>query len=655
MNSERMVGAPTQAVRKRMSLNARSWLHDRRVDVVVSVTLSAASFLLYLRTMAPDIVYADGGEFQFAAWTFSIVHPTGYPLFLILGGLFQHLIPLGNPAFRLNLFTVLTAALAIPIVYQIVLSLTNRRAAAAIAAASLALSSTFWRDAGGAEVYAFYGLLLALLLFAALRWMVSPTFGGAALFFAILGFALTHHRAILLWLPAFALLGGIVAWQRRHSVWGDHQVARALALACLVLLPLILYLYVPLRSQESPFVSISVSDEKTVWLYDNTLDGFVDYVLGRTFQSELTWDQVSERRFFALPFQILTQFGPLGALLGAVGIAAMIRKREWTSLLLCGAGAVATLIFAAIYHIADIEHYYIPVYIVWAIWIGMGFAGAVDLFRMVLPSRADRLLFPSLAIYVIVGIALLLFQFLWNYPAADRSGEDARAEWSRILASNIPENAILITNDRDEMTPFWYLQSVERVRQDLLGVFPLITPSPEHSNIVALTDSMLESGRPVIFIKQMRGIQVRYQLDTTNLPTVRVLGKIADTSPMYPSNTVVGERVHALGYDVSSSSENLTVNIKWQVVGRLDSNYVSFVHLLDGRVKVAQGDDHLVGGVFYPSSLWQVGEQIQDTHVVHLPPGLASGSLDLLAGFYRRDDMKELGEPVIIGTVQVKR
>ena len=40
-----------------------------------------------------------GGEFQFAAWNFSVVHPTGYPLYLTLGHLWSK-IPLGDVGFR---------------------------------------------------------------------------------------------------------------------------------------------------------------------------------------------------------------------------------------------------------------------------------------------------------------------------------------------------------------------------------------------------------------------------------------------------------------------------------------------------------------------------------------------------------------------------
>jgi hypothetical protein len=78
------------------------------------------------------------------------------------------------------------------------------------------------------------------------------------------------------------------------------------------------------------------------------------------------------------------------------------------------------------------------------------------------------------------------------------------------------------------------------------------------------------------------------------------------------------------------------------------------VHLLDLRGnKMAQGNDHQVGGVFYPTSLWDIGETLRDEFVISLPPNLARGTYQLLVGMYRPPDAEMLGEPVVIGTVEI--
>ena len=49
------------------------------------------SFIVYLQTMAPSVPNIDGGELATVCATLGIAHPTGYPLFTLIGYLFAHL------------------------------------------------------------------------------------------------------------------------------------------------------------------------------------------------------------------------------------------------------------------------------------------------------------------------------------------------------------------------------------------------------------------------------------------------------------------------------------------------------------------------------------------------------------------------------------
>ncbi len=79
------------------------------------------AFLLYLRTLAPGLLGGDSGEFQFAAWLGGFAHPTGYPLYLLLGWLWTHLLPLHDPAWRMNAFSALWGGVATGLVYLLAL------------------------------------------------------------------------------------------------------------------------------------------------------------------------------------------------------------------------------------------------------------------------------------------------------------------------------------------------------------------------------------------------------------------------------------------------------------------------------------------------------------------------------------------------------
>ncbi len=69
--------------------------------------LFIASFLLYLSTLAPSVVtiFDDSLEFQLVTYQLGIAHPTGYPLYTLLGKLFTLIVPAGNIAYRVNLMS----------------------------------------------------------------------------------------------------------------------------------------------------------------------------------------------------------------------------------------------------------------------------------------------------------------------------------------------------------------------------------------------------------------------------------------------------------------------------------------------------------------------------------------------------------------------
>ena len=56
-------------------------------DFYAPLALFLFAFLIYWRTLAPTIFWGDGIELTTASYTLGVAHPTGYPLFLLLGKL----------------------------------------------------------------------------------------------------------------------------------------------------------------------------------------------------------------------------------------------------------------------------------------------------------------------------------------------------------------------------------------------------------------------------------------------------------------------------------------------------------------------------------------------------------------------------------------
>src|SRR5215213_3002054 len=90
----------------------------QHLDLIFGFSLFVMSLTLYMRTLAPSLLYGDSAEFQTIAYTLGIGHPTGYPIYVLLAKLFTFLL-VGDIAYRVNLFSAFCAALTVVFVYLI--------------------------------------------------------------------------------------------------------------------------------------------------------------------------------------------------------------------------------------------------------------------------------------------------------------------------------------------------------------------------------------------------------------------------------------------------------------------------------------------------------------------------------------------------------
>ena len=76
------------------------FLHRLTNDTAIAGLLVVASLILYAATAAPSVatLFDDSLEFQVVVPTLGIAHPSGYPLYTLLGKLFTLLLPFRDPA-----------------------------------------------------------------------------------------------------------------------------------------------------------------------------------------------------------------------------------------------------------------------------------------------------------------------------------------------------------------------------------------------------------------------------------------------------------------------------------------------------------------------------------------------------------------------------
>ncbi len=644
--------------------------------------LAMLALSLYIATLAPTVLEADAGEFQFVAWLPAIAHPTGYPLYTLLGWLWSHLLPVGEVAWRMNLLSAVLAAIAVGLVYGVGrqlldlvfahTSLTARVIVAATTAAAFAVTPTFWSQAVIAEVYALHTLFVAASLWLALAWANSqfdPRTWPGKLLALTLGLSLAHHRTIVLLLPGLILYWAWHYWPGREA--NRRFTGRLWLVYCLLFVaPLLLYLYLPLIAPTTPYATLQLSDTQSLTLYENSPKGFWEHIMGTVFTGELRPAAAGIERIHLSWQFLIGEVGWGGLILAGIGLGVLWRSRHYDLLLLTGATFVAVVAFNLIYFIGDIFVFFIPAWLLVWLWSGLGLMTLADqiaryftkrkathnpspAFREFNQRLQNKMYQLVLTMIVLVGLVFLVVNIATRNTWIDQSNNlTVKARWLEILAQAIPPEAILLSNDRNEIMPMWYYQYVEGRRPDLVGLFPMIVTDPAYANVGGVLEQALASGRPTYLIKPMDGLRLKAELVTegtlfravaihpepTHQTNIILPGVVVQTTAGEP----VTETIKLVGYDIvpvtAAAGDELEVTLYWQPVQPLSVNYTSFVHLVDGTGQGLTQSDHQPGGDYYGSSHWWVGEILRDQHRLTVPPKTAAGEYYLRVGMYHQPE-----------------
>ncbi len=354
-----------------------------RTDRLMAALVGGCALLLYIATLAPTVLPGDGGEFQFVPCLAGIAHPTGYPLYILLGWAWSHLLPLGDVAYRMNLFSAFWAALAVALLYPTVRLLLAQavphlapgmnRLLSVLAALTFAVTPTLWSQATIAEVYGLHIFFVVLLLYLALRRGEQPDLRSPVPLAFSFGLALTHHRTTLLLAPALLVYLRLTARDKR--LW-PPATRRLFPTACYLLLaitlPLLLYLYIPLRAPQTPYLRLPLDADRELVLYENTWADFLDFVAGGPFGGsvDLTVDLGAR---LSMAWGLLRAEIPWpGLVLALTGLLGLLLYRRWAILALTGLAYTAVVAFNLVYTIGDIFVLFIPSYLIVVLWMALG-------------------------------------------------------------------------------------------------------------------------------------------------------------------------------------------------------------------------------------------------------------------------------------------
>jgi hypothetical protein len=483
--------------------------------IYLAAIVAVVAFVVYSFTLAPGVDFIDAGELATDCWVLGICHPTGYPLFTIVGWVFSHLPIASSVILRMNImaafFTATGAGMVVLLANEVfrywmparqrpvktnsaktgqgtkstkatrgtAAKQENRRVkdnpiaitpgiaigdsdkdgtiptlAAFATGLAAAFSSTWWSQSTSIEVYPLHLFMVPMVLTFFLRMLRKEegfTLGRDGKLFA-LSLALSFANHMTTVLIAPACLYMFFAR------YGFSQISwkRILRLAPFFIGGLLLYLYLPIRSALYPIMD---------WGHPANFGAFLRHVTGGQYKIWMfTGAGAAAKQWAYFWHRVPIEFTIVGAFAAIVGIYVMFMsgsvKRThvliFTLLLFFGC-----LFYSINYDIHDIDSYFLLAYLAVALWIGAGLLTLVNLAKQ---EKKE---------WLIIGAALVLagVEISVNYADVDESGNHFVDDYTTNMLTNLPLNAIIFSTQWD----FWvsgafYYQLVEKVRPDVLVI-----------------------------------------------------------------------------------------------------------------------------------------------------------------------------------------
>ncbi|MBK8905261.1 MAG: DUF2723 domain-containing protein [Anaerolineaceae bacterium] len=424
-------------------------------------------FLLYWLTLAPTIYNLDSAEFTTAVVTNGIIRATGYPLYLLLGKIWSWLPLSSDMGYRMNLFSAFLSALTL---LQMEVILRRLKVEPWLRLGALGLLATapyFWAMSLIAEVYTLHTALMAGTILSLLRWADEPTPLRLALPILLMTLSLGNHMATVLLVPGavWFVLTSQPAQFKHWPVWVAGGTA--------VLLGLAVFLVLPLRYASQPVFNYAGEyDAAGVFHPVNLMrfSGIWWLITGQSFAGQMFGYQLNEigPQVAAYGAQLWTAFLAIGIGPGLLGLVVLTR-RSWRLGGLLLLMFLANAIFYINYRVVDKDTMFLPTYLIWAIWLGVGYQQlALWLQNQVQPQFSCWLLRG-----VAVGAVLLAVGLNWSL--VDRSADWSTREMAETILAEVEQDA-LVLGWWDTVPAVQYLQLVEGQRPDVQTINRFLIP-----------------------------------------------------------------------------------------------------------------------------------------------------------------------------------
>ena len=418
---------------------------------VIGLGATVIGLATYLTTLCPTVYVGDSGELSTIAYTLSIAHPPGYPLYTLVGWLFSHL-PFGGVALLMNFETALFSAVSIFFTFlflRLILAkfgaFHNDRATSIISALGSLLwgfSNTLWANSVGAEVYTMGCAMISVMLYLFALNIVLKHFKLTVFLAYLFGFSLANHLSAIALAPVFIAM--IIINKPRTSLILWAGLAMCLALT--------IYFYLPIRSANYPIID---------WNHPADLRTFIGHISGERYQgyfAQLSFANIALnlKKFYA----ILNSEFPF-ALFGLMALPLTIWKVPVLGIPVC-LGALFNIGMGSLYEIPDVE----PHFLVTTYFSAFGFIMLIAFGSTQLANWQKNARIAGYLSAIILLMALV-FEVKNNYPANNEADNHLAEQYATQILNSLPANATYISVGWTSGSPCIYMRYVEGLRRDV--------------------------------------------------------------------------------------------------------------------------------------------------------------------------------------------
>ena len=426
-----------------------------------TIAIILTSFILYLKTLAPTVIWGDSAKLATFVYEFELnIRQGHHPLHTIFGLLFSYL-PFGDYAYRQNLMSAFFGALAVALVYLILLRWTHSVIAAIGGALSLAVSHVFWLLSVINESYTLFAFLMVSMVWLASVWDETKSDKFLYLTAFVFGISISNNYLMPFLLPGFVYF--YISAKNRPGLRKKN------------------YVLIILSFLGGAALLVALCFKSIVSGGHDLLDLLHAGPFKRFYRSPLK----IVREMLSLPAYLIYQFPIVGCVMGLIGARHLYKseRRRFIFLLII---FLADVLFASGYMRQKQFFLLIASFIIFAIWIGMGIQ-ALSLWA------ENRLLKPKIAeIAATAFLVLVPMAFYYSVPAMakkldldlvrartlpyrdnsrfflvpDKHNEYGAERFGREVFQILEPNSIIVC-DFTPIAVLRYFQRVEGIRKDV--------------------------------------------------------------------------------------------------------------------------------------------------------------------------------------------